>query len=189
MRSRLGAVITLTATLLTPAYAASARPPALVSQENKLQLFRSVQRQVLQYPHYTVFDSVSVQIDDGSVTLTGKVTMPYKRGEIERRIAGVAGVRQVINRIDVLPVSKGDDDLRLAIARAIYGHPTFRPYATMVNPPIHIIVERNRVTLEGVVNDEAERLLARSIARTFDAFQVTDLLKTEAEASGELSNL
>ena len=188
MRSRLGAVMTLTAALLTPAYAASAHPAAPTSQD-KLQLFRSVQRQVLQYPHYTVFDSVSVQINDGAVTLIGKVTMPYKRNEIERRVAGVAGIRQVINRIDVLPVSKGDDDLRLAIARAIYGHPTFRPYASMVNPPIHIIVERNRVTLEGVVNDEAERLLARSIARTFDAFGVTDLLKTEAEASSELETL
>ncbi|HEX5110797.1 MAG TPA: BON domain-containing protein [Vicinamibacterales bacterium] len=189
MRSRIGAVITLTATLLIPAVVASAAPLAPAAQENKLQLFRSVQRQVLQYPHYTVFDSVSVQIDNGTVTLIGKVTMPYKRSDIERRVAGVAGVRQVVNQIEVLPVSKGDDDLRLAIARAIYGHPTFRPYASMVNPPIHIIVERNRVTLEGVVNDEAERLLARSIARTFDAFQVTDLLKTEAEASSDLENL
>jgi osmotically-inducible protein OsmY len=163
--------------------------PASAANKENLQVFRDVQRQVLQYPHFTIFDSVDAQIDGGIVTLSGKVTMPYKRDDIERRVRRVASVKEVRNRIDVLPVSQFDDELRVRIARAIYSNGNFRPYAFMVNPPIHIIVERNRVTLEGVVNDEAERLLARSIARTFDAFQVTDLLKTEAEAAGDLENL
>ena len=74
------------------------------------------------------------------------------------------GVEQVDNRIEVLPVSQFDDELRFRIARAIYGNPNFWPYASMVNPPIHIIVEHGRVTLEGVVNSNVDRMLARSIA-------------------------
>ena len=162
--------------------------PALAQSEN-LALFRSVQKQVLQYPHFTIFDSVNAQIDNGVVTLTGKVTMPYKSDDIERRVSRVTGVQQVDNRIEVLPVSQFDDELRRGIARAIYGHHAFVRYATMVNPPIHIVVERGRVTLEGVVNNDAERMIARTIARSFNAFAVTSQLKTDAEVREELEQL
>jgi hyperosmotically inducible periplasmic protein len=101
----------------------------------------------------------------------------------------LASVKEVRNRIDVLPVSKFDDDLRYQIARAIYSNSNFRPYAFMVNPPIHIIVERGRVTLEGVVNSEVDRMLARSIASNFLAFDVKNDLKTEKEAQAELQRL
>jgi hyperosmotically inducible periplasmic protein len=180
MRALFAAAVALTFAL-TPAWA-TAQTPERRSVNDRL--FRNIQTQVLQYPHYTVFDSISAQIDqEGVVTLTGKVTMPYKREDIGKRVSGVAGVRQVNNRIDVLPASKSDDELRQGIARAIYNNPTFRPYASRVNPPIHVIVERGRVTLEGTVTDESERLLAKSIARSFvDAFVVNDALMTEAEA-------
>jgi hyperosmotically inducible protein len=59
----------------------------------------------------------------------------------------------------------------------------------MVNPPIHIIVENGRVTLEGVVNSNVDRMLARSIASSFDAFEVTNNLKTDAEAKAELEKI
>ena len=59
----------------------------------------------------------------------------------------------------------------------------------MVNPPIHIVVERGRVTLEGVVNSEVDRMLARSIASSFQAFSVTNNLKTDAEVRLELEKL
>ena len=162
--------------------------PALAQSET-LTLFRQVEKQVLRYPHFTIFDSVNAQIDNGVVTLTGKVTMPYKRDDIERRVSRVAGIRQVNNQIDVLPASQFDDQLRFGIARAIYGHHAFVRYASMVNPPIHIVVERGRVTLEGVVNNEAERMIARSIATSFNAFQVNTRLKTDAEVRAELEQL
>ncbi|HZM59833.1 MAG TPA: BON domain-containing protein [Vicinamibacterales bacterium] len=163
--------------------------PASAANKENLQVFRDVQRQVLQYPHFTIFDSVDAQIDGGIVTLSGKVTMPYKRDDIERRVRRVASVKEVRNRIDVLPVSQFDDELRVRIARAIYSNGNFRPYAFMVNPPIHIIVEHGRVTLEGVVNSEVDRMLARSIASNFLAFGVKNELKTEAEVKKELEQL
>ena len=54
----------------------------------------------------------------------------------------------------------------------------------MVNPPIHIIVERGHVTLTGVVSDNVERMLARSLASSSGAFSVRDELKTDAEMKG-----
>ena len=89
----------------------------------------------------------------------------------------------------MLPVSQFDDELRFRIARAIYGNSNFWRYGSMVNPPIHIIVENGRVTLEGVVNSNVDRMLARSIASSFDAFSVTNNLKTDAEAKAELEKI
>ncbi len=54
--------------------------------------------------------------------------MPFKRDDIARRIAKVAGVREV-----------HDNDSN------------FWSYAIMPNPPIHIVVEHGRVTLTGGV--------------------------------------
>ena len=161
--------------------------PAFAAED--LQTFRAVQRQVLRYTHFKIFDSISADVEDGVVTLAGRVTMPYKRSDIERRVREVPGIREVHDRIEVLPASQSDDRLRYNIARAIYGHPMFEPYAMSVNPPIHVIVERGRVTLEGVVNSEVDRMIARSIATSFNAFSVTNNLKTSAEARAELENL
>jgi hyperosmotically inducible protein len=163
--------------------------PAWAAQREDLQIFNDLSRQVLRYSQFTIFDSINAQVDDGVVTLSGRVTMPYKRDDIAERIARVAGVRQVNNEIAVLPVSQFDDELRLRIARAIYGNSNFWTYGAMVNPPIHIIVENGRVTLEGVVNSNVDRMLARSIASSFGAFSVTNNLKTDAEAAKELERL
>jgi osmotically-inducible protein OsmY len=163
--------------------------PALAADSENLQTFRAVQKQVLEYPHFTIFDTVNTQVDNGVVKLTGKVTMPYKRDEIEKRVSRVSGVRRVDNRLDVLPVSRWDDELRLGIANAIYANPVFRQFAALANPPIHVIVEHGHVTLDGVVLSEVDRAIAHSIAGNFAAFSVNNQLKTEAEVKEELEHL
>ena len=163
--------------------------PAWAADQEDLQIFRDVSKQVLRYPQFTIFDSVNAWVDEGIVTLTGKVTMPYKRSDIEKRIAKLDGVKSVKNDISVLPVSMWDDELRVRISRAIYGNSTFWQYGSMANPPIHVIVENGRVTLEGVVNSNVDRMVARSIASSFDAFSVTNNLKTDAEMTKELEKL
>ena len=168
---------------------AAAAPARAAGVDTNRQLFRDVQRQVLGYAHFTIFDSVHAQIEDGLVTLTGRVTMPYKRTDLERRVRSIAGIRELRNQIEVLPASQYDDELRLGIARAIYSHPTFRQFASMAHPPIHVIVERGRVTLDGVVLSDVDRLLARSIASGFLAFEVKNELKTEDEVKKELAAL
>jgi hyperosmotically inducible protein len=163
--------------------------PAFAGDSPNEQIFRAVEREVLKYPFFTIFDSVHATVHDGVVELTGKVTMPYKPGGIERRVVKVPGVTQVINRIEVLPVSPFDDSLRVGIARALYGSPHFVGYGLGANPPIHVIVEHGRVTLEGVVNNDVDRRIAQSIVSTFGAFRITSELKTVAEARAELETL
>jgi hyperosmotically inducible periplasmic protein len=153
------------------------------------RILKDAASRVATYTQFTIFDDVRASVDSGVVTLTGKVTMPYKRNDIEHRIARVDGVRQVVNRIDVLPVSIFDDELRHRIARAIYSNPSFWHYAAMANPPIHIVVDRGRVTLTGVVMSEVEKMLARSIATGFGALSVKNELRTEAEAQAELEKV
>jgi hyperosmotically inducible protein len=180
MFARVVATVIVTLAMSAPSWAAA---------PGDFQIFQDVSKQVLRYPQFTIFDSISAEVVDGVVTLSGKVTMPYKRNDIERRIAEVSGVKQVTNEITVLPVSMFDDDLRFQIARAVYGNSNFWRYGSMVNPPIHIIVENGRVTLEGVVNSNVDRMLARSIASGFGAFSVTNQLKTDAEVVQDLERL
>jgi len=175
----------LTAIALVGALAA----PAAAADKANLQLFKDVQKQVLTYSWFSIFDNVESQINDGVVVLHGKVTMPYKKTDLEKRVAKVDGVKQVINKLEVLPVSQFDDRLRMQIARAIYGNPNFRGFYSQANPPIHIVVDRGRVTLEGVVNNQTDRMLAMSIANNFLAFGVKNELRTTAEAKAELEKL
>lgn len=155
--------------------------PAGAQDGRDLRLADDIVRNVNTYSRFTIFDDVSISVENGLVTLTGKVTMPYKRDDIGKRIARIDGVREVLNRIEVLPVSTFDDDLRYRIARAIYGNPSFWNYASMANPPIHIIVERGRVRLTGVVNSNVERMLARSLATGLGELSVSNELRTDAE--------
>lgn len=163
---------------------ASLAAPAMAGagDRTEMRLLDEVAKKVNTYAWFTVFDDVNASLDNGVVTLTGKVTMPYKRNEIAKRVAKVDGIREVQNKIEVLPVSQMDDDLRYRIARAIYSHPAFWHYATMIDPPIHIVVDRGHVTLTGIVNSEVDRMIARSLASQFLAFSVKSEIKTTAEA-------
>lgn len=174
MKAMMAAVV-LAAALAVPAQA------QIQADRKDDEVFRDISATVLGYPQFTVFDDVSASVTDGVVTLQGKVTMPFKKNDIERRVAKVAGVKRVEDRIAVLPVSQFDDELRYSVARAIYGNSAFWHYASMANPPIHIIVEGGRVTLTGVVASNVERMLARSLATSFNAFSVTSDLKTDEE--------
>jgi len=135
-------------------------------------------------PHFSIFDDVNVDAKDGVVTLTGCVTMAYKRDEIAARAGRVEGARSVTNEIHVLPVSPTDAKLRTKIADAIYGHPSFWRYAAMTNPPIHIIVANSRVTLTGVVNTDVDRTLAVTLAHVPGAVDVTNKLRLDREGAG-----
>jgi hyperosmotically inducible protein len=144
---------------------------------------------VHRYSQFSIFDGVEASVTQGHVVLDGWVTMPFKKDDIDRRVRAVAGVNSVDNRIQVLPVSQFDDELRFRIARAIYGNSAFWNYAAMANPPIHIVVNGGRVTLQGVVQSNVERQLARSLATGFGSFEVTNELKTDEEVQADLEKI
>jgi hyperosmotically inducible protein len=181
----LNKLFAITAVVILSANVAWAEPRGTVERKD-LQVAKDIATSVQRYTQFTIFDDVSARVKDGAVTLIGKVTMPYKRDDIAKRVAKIDGVRSVRDDIAVLPVSTFDDQLRYRIARKIYGNSNFWNYANMPNPPIHIVVERGRVTLTGVVNSEVDRMLARSLASFSGALSVTNELKTDAEVRDAL---
>ena len=68
--------------------------PAGAQDRRDMQLVDKVSTAITQYTRYTVFDDLGGSVDNGVVTLTGKVTMPFKRDDIEKRVARVDGVRR-----------------------------------------------------------------------------------------------
>ena len=159
---------------------------AFAQDRRDVRLAEDVGHSITGYARLTIFDDINATVENGMVALTGKVTMPYKKDDLEKRIAKIDGVRSVRNDIGVLPVSQFDDELRYRVSRAIYGNPTFWNYAAMANPPIRVVVNRGRVTLEGVVNSNVERMLARSLASGFGEFELKNDLKTDAEVRESL---
>jgi hyperosmotically inducible protein len=158
-------------------------------QRKDLQVARDIEKSVVNYAFFTIFDDISAHVDNGVVTLTGKVTQPFKHDDLLERASRVDGVTQVVDHVAVLPVSTFDDQLRYRLARAIYGNSNFWNYAIMANPPIHIVVEGGRVTLTGVVQSNVDRMLARSLATIPGVMSVKIDLKTvqEVRDAGEQS--
>jgi hyperosmotically inducible periplasmic protein len=170
-----GAAAILACGMATTIYAAGA-------YTTDKQIRAEVEQKLSRYVFYSIFDDVQGTIRDGVVTLTGNVTAPYKATEIANLVKHVSGVREVDNKINTLPVSTFDDELRVKIASRIYRDPMFWNYAIQPTPPIHIIVNHGHVTLTGVVNSEVERIAAESIARGVDAvFGVDNKLQLERE--------
>jgi osmotically-inducible protein OsmY len=75
-------------------------------------------------------------------------------------------VKDVVDNINVLPTSPMDDDIRLRVARAIYGNTSLSRYAIDPAKPIRIIVENGHVTLYGVVDNQMDKQLSEMQARS-----------------------
>jgi hyperosmotically inducible protein len=152
-------------------------PPAARSQD---RITREVRHELVMLPHYGVFDNLAYRVDGGTVTLLGQVTRPTLKSDAGNVVKGIEGVGKVDNQILVLPLSSMDDRIRLAVYRAIYGHPGLDRYALQAVPPIHIIVENGKVTLEGVVSTQGDKDLANIQANGVSGvFSVVNNLRVE----------
>jgi hyperosmotically inducible periplasmic protein len=145
---------------------------------------RQVRHELATLPYYGVFDWLEFQtLPDNTVVLRGQVVRPTTKSEAEARVKDIDGVSKVVNEIQVLPPSPSDDRLRIALYRAIYNwnSPLFR-YATQSIPPIHIIVDRGRATLRGIVATKADAQIAYMRARAVPGlFDVKNELLIESE--------
>jgi hyperosmotically inducible protein len=154
-----------------------ALPTTARAQMSDAALGERVADAVLNYAKFSIFDDVNINVDNRNVVLTGRVTIPLKRTELEQRVAKIDGIRSLTNEIGVLPVSQTDDRLRRVVANAIYNHPNFWRYAQRAHPPIHIIIEHQRVTLTGVVENQGDRILAYSLAQVSGVLSVENRLQ------------
>jgi len=144
------------------------------------RIAREVRHELVMLPYYGVFDNLAFRVDGGTVTLLGQVTRPTLKSDAENVVKDVEGVTKVVNQIQVLPLSSTDDRIRIAEYRAIFGQPGLDRYAMQAVPPIHIIVDNGKVTLEGVVANQGDKDRAGIQANTVPGvFSVTNNLRVE----------
>jgi hyperosmotically inducible protein len=105
----------------------------------------------------TAFNAFTIGVQNGAVTLGGTAYGPSDKDSALSLVANYPGVKDVIDNIEVAPVSPMDDRIRLAEARAIYGFPTLNKYAIDPAKPIRITVVNGNVTLSGVVDSETDK--------------------------------
>jgi hyperosmotically inducible periplasmic protein len=142
------------------------------------RITREVRHELVMLPYYGVFDNLAYRVDGTTVTLLGQVTRPTLKSDAENVVKRIEGVTHVNNEIQVLPLSSMDDQTRIAEYRAIYGYPGLDRYAMQAVPSIHIIVANGKVTLDGVVDTQADKDLANLRANTVGGvFSVTNNLQ------------
>ncbi len=155
--------------------------PYLQGAPGEAKLVQQVRHQLLMLPYYSIFDDLGFRVNGSTVTLLGDVTRPTLKSDAENVVKRVEGVTQVVNQINVLPLSNMDWQIRRAVARAIYGDPQIGTrYGYQALPSIHIIVQNGNVTLEGVVANQFDKNLINIRANSVpNVFKVTNNLQVE----------
>jgi hyperosmotically inducible periplasmic protein len=128
-----------------------------VPQKAVERIQKEVRHELVMLPYLTVFDNLGYKVDGYDVTLVGQVTKPSLKSDAEAAVKRIEGVEKVDNQIEVLPLSPMDDRIRQSLYRAIYGYPPLQRYAMPVLKPIRLMVKNGHVTLEGVVDSEADK--------------------------------
>lgn len=148
-----------------------------------LQTAKQIRKEILKLPYYGVFDNIAFDVKGDTVTLYGQVVRPTTKSDAARRVAKVEGIDNVVNNIEVLPLSNFDDGIRVQAYRAVFSKGGLSKYAAGINPDLHIIVKNGNVTLEGVVLSQGDRDLAKLAASGVSGvFSVTNNLRIERKS-------
>jgi hyperosmotically inducible protein len=123
------------------------------------------------------FNNFELAVNHGVVTIAGQTRTPWDKDSALSIVENTPGVKDVVDEIQVLPVSQNDDEIRIRAARAIYGYGPLQKYAIDPQSPIRIVVDRGNVTLYGVVDSQMDKQLAEMQARQVPGvFSVTNKL-------------
>ncbi len=149
------------------------------SQRN---LEQKVFKEIIRLPYYGVFDNIAFRVDGDTVTLMGKVVQPTTRKSAERVVDSIDGVKNVVNNIEVLPLSNFDDSIRLQTLRTLQSGGSLYRYFLGANPSVKIIVDGGNVSLEGFVANRGDANLANILANgVAGVFSVRNNLIVENE--------
>ena len=102
-------------------------------------------------------DAIKVIVNEGCVTLEGKVAMKYEKNTAENAVRNLWGVRSVRNHIEIKPTVHAGD-IRGKIRQ------TFKRHADVDADKIQIAVTDGTVILDGVVTSWREREDAETAA-------------------------
>ncbi|MCX6833563.1 MAG: BON domain-containing protein [candidate division Zixibacteria bacterium] len=140
-------------------------------------LAANVQQAIDYSVFYSVFDWIKVKAKAGVVTLVGVAAEPWAEDSFMSVAASVRGVKEVLDEVELLPVSIRDNEIRHIAATAIYRELFFKPLSTAPNPPVHIIVNNGNVILAGWVHSDLDRMEAESLVESNTmAAKITDNL-------------
>lgn len=132
--------------------------PTVSDQELKTKLAEKLSYDRVGYGN--AFNAISVNVENGMVTLGGHARTDVDKDSAMALVATYPGVKEVVNDIEVDPVSIMDDQTRMNVARAIYGYPMLNKYAIDPAKPIRIAVQNGNVELYGVVDSQADKNVA-----------------------------
>lgn len=126
------------------------------------------------------FNALTVQVQNGVVTLGGEVVEPADKDSAIGIITNTPGVRGLEDHLKVAPVSPDDWRLRHALYAAVYGASQLNKYAIDPAKPIRIVVDNGHATLVGVVQNSGDREVAGIRANGVPGlFSVTNDLQVE----------
>jgi hyperosmotically inducible protein len=146
-------------------------------QQLQQKLMKSITYDMVGYGT-TPFDAITVQVQSGVVTLGGHAYGPVDASDAVAIVANTKGVKDVVDNIQVDPVSPNDDRIRRGVFRAVYGNPMLNQYLIDPAKPIRIQVENGHVTLYGEVDTQAQKNAANIAANTVPGvFSVTNDLQ------------
>jgi hyperosmotically inducible periplasmic protein len=129
--------------------------PSISDSELKAKLAEKLAYDRVGYGN--AFNAIGVDVQNGVVTLGGHARTDVDKDSAVALVSTYPGVKDVINEIEVDPVSIMDDQSRLQVARAIYGYPSLNKYAIDPAKPIRISVQNGHVELYGVVDSQADK--------------------------------
>jgi hyperosmotically inducible periplasmic protein len=130
------------------------------------------------------FNAIGVNVQDGVVTLSGHARTPVDKDSAISLVSNYPGVKDLVDDVEVDPVSPIDDRIRLQVARSVYGFPSLNKYAINPAKPIRISVQNGHVELNGVVDSKADKDTAYIRANSVPGvFSVTNNLVVVNEAS------
>ena len=173
-------------TLILAASLTSGAAQSTATERSQERISHEVRNELITLPQFSIFDNLAFKVDGETVTLTGQVRNPILKDSAEKVVKDIEGVKGVNNKIEVLPPSPNDDRIRRDVARAIFNDDRLFRYSMGAVPPIHIIVNRGHVTLEGVVANQADKDAAGLRANGVPGvFSVQNNLRVENAAAAE----
>ena len=141
----------------TLAQAGGASPASTGQERMQDRISREVHHELVMLPQLSIFDNLQYKVEGSKVILSGDVNNAILKDSAEKVVKKIEGVDSVENKIEVLPPSQNDDRIRRQVARAIFNDDRLFRYSMGSVPPIHIIVKNGHVTLEGVVDSQADK--------------------------------
>ena len=130
--------------------------PAVSDEELKAKLGEKLEYDRVGYGT-TAFNAITIAVQNGAVTLGGHAYGYVDRDSAVALVSTYPGVKEVVNEIEVDPTSILDDQIRLRVARAVYGYPSLNKYAIDPGKPIRISVQNGNVSLYGMVDSQADK--------------------------------